>query len=270
MSVKIFPSVLYLRMAARRKLVLAVLAEHADSIGRCWPSQALLAHRASISRRKLFDHLQGLQDDGWLNIQIGQGPGGVNIYRLNLNKIIEGAKAEELRIKSEKEQHWLNLTETPFTTPDFQDTPPDPEDIPPDLQNITQDFESIPPGPVGPTEPSRNHKESKIKTKEEPSGQIFKKIPTTPEITPEAKESLIDRLRGWAELEQDDSSFSYQQGISLNRALSEACTSSPQSELLIELLLWDFLDSENKDKWKERIEAQYKPVEISGGEVCRV
>ena len=74
MSVEIYPKVLDLDMKARRKLVLAVLAEHANEGGLCWPSQAHLARRGSISKRKLYDHLRSLENEEWLRQSIGTGP----------------------------------------------------------------------------------------------------------------------------------------------------------------------------------------------------
>ena len=136
MSVYIYSNVLYLKMPAHRKLVLAVLADHANERGDCWPSQALLAHRATISIRKLRDHLRGLEKDGWLRTFIGQGRGGVNVYQLNVSKITDAARIEKERIAKEKEQYLLNLSETQSEGPDFEDTTPDSEDIPQDIQNI--------------------------------------------------------------------------------------------------------------------------------------
>ena len=104
MSVEIYPKVLDLDMKARRKLVLAVLAEHANEGGLCWPSQALLARRGSISKRKLYDHLRSLENEGWLRQSIGTGPKGVNHYQLNVAKIAEAARVERQRITEEKER----------------------------------------------------------------------------------------------------------------------------------------------------------------------
>ena len=87
MSVAIYPNVLDLDMDGRRKLVLVALADHADEDGLCWPSQALLAHRASISIRKLRVHLRGLENEGLLQTFVNKGPKEVNYYRLNVAKI---------------------------------------------------------------------------------------------------------------------------------------------------------------------------------------
>ena len=92
MSVAIYSNVLDLDMDGRRKLVLAVLADHANEDGLCWPSQALLARRASISIRKLRVHLRGLESEGLLKTFVNKGPREVNRYLLNVAKIAEAAK----------------------------------------------------------------------------------------------------------------------------------------------------------------------------------
>ena len=92
MSVAIYSNVLDLDMDGRRKLVLVVLADHADEDGLCWPSQALIKHRASISIRKLRVHLRGLESEGLLKTFVNKGPREVNRYLLNVAKIAEAAK----------------------------------------------------------------------------------------------------------------------------------------------------------------------------------
>ena len=170
MSVEIYPKVLDLDMKARRKLVLAVLAEHANEGGLCWPSQALLARRGSISKRKLYDHLRELENEGWLRQSIGTGPNGVNYYQLNVTKIAEAARLTKQLITEEKERKRVKFSDVEFVTPDFPSTTPDLEDIPPDLQDITPDFQDIPPGPQLPTEPSTEPSKKLERTVKEPSG----------------------------------------------------------------------------------------------------
>ena len=149
MSVAIYPNVLDLDMDGRRKLVLVALADHADENGLCWPSQALLAHRASISIRKLRVHLRGLENEGLLQTFVNKGPKEVNYYRLNVAKIAEDARLTRQRITEGKKRNRARFSNEHLVTPDFAD-------IPPDLSDTTPDFQSIHPGPQGPTEPSRN------------------------------------------------------------------------------------------------------------------
>ena len=103
MSIKIVHDVLFLEMTTGRKLVLVALAEFADEDGYCWPSEALLAHKASIATRNLRNHLRGLTEDGWLQVDIGRGRGRVNNYFLDTQKIAEAADVQNQRIKAEKE-----------------------------------------------------------------------------------------------------------------------------------------------------------------------
>ena len=149
MSVEIYPNVLDLDMDGRRKLVLVVLADHADEDGLCWPSQALIAHRASISIRKLRVHLRGLENEGLLQTFVNKGPKEVNYYRLNVAKIAEDARLTRQRITEGKKRNRARFSNEHLVTPDLSD-------IPPDLSDTTPDFQSIHPGPQGPTEPSRN------------------------------------------------------------------------------------------------------------------
>lgn len=260
MSIAIVHDVLYLNIPARRKLVLIALAEHADEEGICWPSQALIAHRASISPRKLRDHLRGLEKDGWLVTHFRQVGRGVNLYQLNVKQISEASSIEKERIKAEKEEHQLNLSETQFASPDFQDTSPDSEDIPSDFPNISPDFENTPTGPVGPIEPPGNRKGTVKETSKESSGKN-KEISPSFELTEEVKEWNKQRLRGWAEME-NSRSFSDRESAGLQKALEEVCAVLHQSGLLMEVWNWDFLDDDSKARWKERIEHPYATAEI--------
>ena len=151
MSVEIYPKVLDLDMKAHRKLLLSVLAEHANEDGLCWPSQALIKHRASISIRKLRVHLRGLESDGWLKTYVNKGPREVNYYLLNVAKIDEAAMLTRQLNTEKKERYRAKFSDGHLVTPDFADIPPDFADIPPD-------FQSTLPGPQGPTEPSKKRK----------------------------------------------------------------------------------------------------------------
>jgi DNA-binding transcriptional ArsR family regulator len=151
MSVEIYPKVLELDMDARRKLILAVLAEHANKDGLCWPSQALIARHASISIRKLRVHLRGLENEGLLRTFVNKGPREVNYYLLNVAKIAEAARLITQLITEEKERNRAKFTDGHLVTPDFAD-------ITPDFADNAPDFQSIHSGPQGPTEPSKKRK----------------------------------------------------------------------------------------------------------------
>ena len=245
MSVAIYPNVLDLDMDARPKLVLAVLADHADEDGLCWPSQALIKHRASISIRKLRDHLRGLESDGWLKTYVNKGPREVNYYLLHVAKIAEAAELTRQRITEEKERKRVKFSDVEFVTPDFPNTSPD--------------FQDIPPGPQLPTEPSAEPSKKLERIVKEPSGHspTFQKINFSSEPTETAKIRAKEWLRGWAELEHSEPAFSDRQRITLRKALEAVCEVLPQSELLLELWTWDFLDDNARACWKERVEHPY-------------
>ena len=261
MSVEIYSNVLDLDMDARRKLALAVLADHADEDGLCWPSQALIARRASISIRKLRAHLRGLESEGWLKTFVNKGPREVNYYQLNVSKIAGESGIERHRITVEKERKRVKFSDAAFVTPDCTDTlsSPDFQSITPDFADITPDLESIDPGPQGPTEPSKKRKG----TAREPSGHsinVQEKVSTS-EPTEAVKTSAKERLRGWAQLEQSEASFSDRQRTSLQKSLEYACAVLPQPELLLDLWAWDFLDDNAKAHWRERVEHPYSTDE---------
>lgn len=88
MSAELMGAVLYLDLPAQRKLILVAMADNANEAGRCWPSQALIALKASISTRRLRDHLKALEADGWLTVlDSGQGRGNTGQYLLHSDTI---------------------------------------------------------------------------------------------------------------------------------------------------------------------------------------
>jgi hypothetical protein len=62
-------------------------------------------------------------------------------------------------------------------------------------------------------------------------------------------------------LEHLEPAFSDPQRITLQKALEAACAVLQQSELLLGLWTWGFLDDNAKARWKERIEHPYGTVE---------
>ena len=105
MSATIMGDIFYLEMDARRKLVLLVLADHVREDGHCWPSQVLIALKASISERKCRDHLSALRQSGWLNVIPGRGRGLVNHYYLNVKRISRAAANRKEVVDLEKASH---------------------------------------------------------------------------------------------------------------------------------------------------------------------
>ena len=162
MAIQLVHDVLYLTLKPGRKLTLAVLAEHADENGICWPSQALLSVRTSMSARKVRDHLRGLESEEWLITQVRQGPRFVNRYLLNVQQIKSNAEATKNRIKKDKNDRWVDGEDLNFATPDLSDPAAD-------FENTLSDESDNNPGPTGPTETSTN---LHIKTKRERSVEL--------------------------------------------------------------------------------------------------
>jgi hypothetical protein len=69
------------------KLVLLVLADHADEHLECWPSKERLAAHTGMSVRSIYSALRGLQDRQMLTLERRtrtDGTRSTNLYRLHL------------------------------------------------------------------------------------------------------------------------------------------------------------------------------------------
>jgi hypothetical protein len=87
---------LWLDLSTARKLVLLSLCENADEEGYCFPSQAYIAFRASLSERAVRDHLHGLETDGYLStLQLGRGRVGATERLLDIDRIYAEAQARK-------------------------------------------------------------------------------------------------------------------------------------------------------------------------------
>ena len=246
MSIEIVSDVLYLPFKPGRKLVLTVLAEHADIMGFCWPSQQLIGLRASISVRKVRGHLKSLEEHGWIRITRNNGPGKVNYYQLNMELISGIAEEVRARRKLAREAVTSDTADPAFVTPDFSD-------LKGDFKNILADELSNTPRPESPTEPSRNLKKKTSKEPKEESSAAQRLL-----ISEKAKSSCIDRLHDWAEFESSDEEFGGQQLKALLTALVDARSMFSEAELLRETEEWDFLDDSGKSLWSTRIETAFE------------
>lgn len=63
-------------------LVLLAIADFADDEGVAYPSVPTLAKKSRLSKRQVNYVLQKLTESGELNVEIGAGPHGANIYRV--------------------------------------------------------------------------------------------------------------------------------------------------------------------------------------------
>jgi hypothetical protein len=149
-----------------------------------------------------------------------------------------------------------------FATPDLSDPAAD-------FENTLSDESDNNPGPTGPTETSTN---LHIKTKRERSVELsevakLQKLVTVSEVaklqklvtvSEEAKQSAMERLRLWAEFESSDEAFNSHQETSLQTALTDACSIISQTDLILGLGTWDFLNETRRTTWILRISESYQ------------
>jgi len=250
MAIQAVQNALYLTLKPGPKLTLIALAEHASEEGLCWPSQKLISIRASISTRKVRDHLRLLESGDWLITYVGRGPKFVNLYRLNLDQMDIQAKRVKEQIEQDKNERKIDLADPVFATPDLSDPAAD-------FENTLSDESDNNPGPTGPTETSTN---LHIKTKRERSVELSEvaKLQKLVTVSEEAKQSAMERLRLWAEFESSDEAFNSHQETSLQTALTDACSIISQTDLILGLGTWDFLNETRRTTWILRISESYQ------------
>jgi len=84
LSVKWMAAVFELDLPSSHKLVLLVLADHADNDGRnAWPSVSLISKKTSLSERTVRASLVSLRDSKQISIEKGATWDRPNSYRLN-------------------------------------------------------------------------------------------------------------------------------------------------------------------------------------------
>ena len=92
MSVRAMQIVWQWPFGGNRKVVALALADEANDNGISYPSQQLLARKCRLSPRRLRDHLQALEDEGYLERERRSRPNGSrtsDVYRL----ILDGGRA---------------------------------------------------------------------------------------------------------------------------------------------------------------------------------
>ena len=77
-------------------------------------------------------------------------------------------------------------------------------------------------------------------------------------VSEEAKQSAMERLRLWAEFESSDEAFNSHQQTSLQIALTDVCFIISQTDLILELGTWDFLNETRRNSWISRISESYQ------------
>lgn len=84
MSIKIMSSVWDSNTkSAAQRLVLLRLADHADTNGECWPSQANIAEACGLTERSVRAAISGLEEDGHISIKQRTGKGNRNSYNIH-------------------------------------------------------------------------------------------------------------------------------------------------------------------------------------------
>jgi hypothetical protein len=84
LSVKIMSAVWECEgLDATERLVMLSLADHADDMGRCYPSIARLCQRTSMSDRGVQKVLGRLVERGFISVKPGAGQSGANLYTLS-------------------------------------------------------------------------------------------------------------------------------------------------------------------------------------------
>lgn len=250
MAIQAVQNALYLTLKPGPKLTLIALAEHANEEGICWPSQKLISIRASISTRKVRDHLRLLESGDWVKTYLARGPKFVNLYRLNLVQMDIQAKQVREQIEHDKNGRKIDPADLVFGTPDLSD-------IAADFENTSSDENDNNCGPTGPIETSTNlHR----KTKRERSLELSEvtKLQKLVTVSKEAKESAVERLRLWAEFESSDEAFHSHQQTSLQAALTDVCSIISQTDLILELENWDFLNETRRNSWISRVSKNYE------------
>ncbi len=114
----VFQALLRSDLPCPRRMIMAVILNHADSGGRAWPSQERIATQAGLGERAVRDHLHALVAQGWLSItgHIGRN----NIYLVSIPADAAASAAQALPDDRQEMPHDL--------TDDRQMPPPQPAD----------------------------------------------------------------------------------------------------------------------------------------------
>lgn len=106
LSIRIIADVFDLDLAASPKMVMLVLADHADDTeGFAWPSQETIARKAGLSERCVRAKLGELSDLGWIRRVTEPGPRGTRCsYYLNLPRIEAEAQAARAAIREHRHE----------------------------------------------------------------------------------------------------------------------------------------------------------------------
>lgn len=88
------------------RFVLLALADYANDAGECWPALASVARKCCLTDRGVRKILRRLEDDGWLETEVGGGRHGCSKYTINpergspRNVVPPGTRVQETRNQS--------------------------------------------------------------------------------------------------------------------------------------------------------------------------
>jgi len=107
--------------SASTKLVLLILANYADNVGVCWPSQERLANDTDMTDRSIRNAVAALVAVGLVTVEERRGTSGVrktNVYRLALPENISDGEPDHRKNSTETTgNHFRSLPETVSSKP---------------------------------------------------------------------------------------------------------------------------------------------------------
>ena len=106
MSVTLFDNALWLDLPPIPKFVLAILCERARlESGICWPSVKYIAARASMSERRVQDHLKSLEAMGYMSrVREKHGPGKTIRRKVAVKRILDEGRAAQDAFRAKEEE----------------------------------------------------------------------------------------------------------------------------------------------------------------------
>lgn len=113
----------YAPVEGSARLLLLIIALHANDEGLCWPSTGLLAYETRLTRRRVQQLLREFEDAGYIRLVVGDKRGKISqIYIRDFGAEEEAAAASE-PAKEEVKRHRRRRTRTPKrhhpSAPDF-------------------------------------------------------------------------------------------------------------------------------------------------------
>lgn len=165
------------------RLVLVVLASHADEkTFECYPGRDLLCKEAAMSERNLIYCLKKLEEASELTISRGTGRGNLTTYRINLPKVKEVERVQQVAPFSEPErvQDSVETVQQPSPFEIEKGCNPASERVQPTVKRVQ---DSVIKGAKSGNaykdiEPSWNYEETIMEEKKDMSGALAPAVPS--------------------------------------------------------------------------------------------